>query len=158
MPCKNNVEVSFYNGIVLAVWSLLSFVLTWNFKDFIGTFWPLFYGIFGVLVSGILLFGAKQQNPTAILVWIGFAIIGVIAYAVWAVITIVDISHLDSRNSLFTYPFYARICPIVVNGVMILFQIWTIVVAKRARDEICNNSPSKKNHSPVYNLLLGIDI
>jgi len=149
--CKDNVQASFVNGIFLAVWSLLTFVLTCYFSPFLRIFVPILfiiyttYGIFGVFISGILIFGAKQQNPTAILVWIGFAIIGVIAFAVWAVITIVNVSYLDSRNYLL---FYLSVCPIVVNGVMILFLIWTIIVAKKARNEICNNSPSiLKNYS-----------
>ena len=140
--CKNNVKASFYNGIVLAVWSLLSFVLTWNFRDFIGTFWPLFYGIFGVLVSGILLFGASEQNPTAILVWIGFALIGVIAYAIWAIITVIYLTHLDS--SFFINPVLCMICPLFIGGELILFQIWTILVAKRARDKICNKRTNEQ--------------
>ena len=78
MPCccKDNVEASFVLGIVLAVLSLVSCF---------GQGWNILYGIYGALVYGILIFGAKKRNPTAILVWMVFAIIDV----VWAIVVVV---------------------------------------------------------------------
>ena len=77
MPCccKDNVEASFVLGIVLAVLSILS------------CFGDKGNGIYGVLISGILIFGANQRNPTAILVWMVLTIIGVIwdIWVIWVV-------------------------------------------------------------------------
>ena len=119
MPCccKDNVEASFVLGIVLAVLSVLS------------CFGDKGNGIYGVLISGILIFGAKQRNPTAIFIWMVFAIIGVVWLVVVAVIAIISLLAVSSHITFV-------IIFVIFVGALILFEIWTIIVAKRAREEI----------------------
>merc|ERR1712223_663511 len=98
MPCccKDNVQACFVLGIVSGVLSLL--LCLDGYKSHI------IYGIFGTLVSGILIFGAKQRNPTAILVWMVFTIIGVIGLivlsllAIFAVLVVSSNPHIDELN------------------------------------------------------------
>ena len=168
--CKDNVDFSFFLGMGLVVLSLSS--------CFVGDTRHILSGIYGALVSGILIFGAKQRNPTAILVWMVFAIVGLIGLIVVSVLAIIalfgvssdpspdpdinvfvitadflillscfggDISHildviyevlesefLELGYNLLTF----AVIFAILTGVFMLFQIWTILVAKRVRVEI----------------------
>ena len=140
MPCccKNYVEASFVLGIVLAVVSLLN-----CYKD------PI-HGIVGALISGILIFGAKMRNPTAILVWMVFAIIEVvwlIVVAVMATIAAIDPDRISSaisshlresnlRDQINTHIGSVMTILVIFIVPIIIFEIWTIFVAKKAREEI----------------------
>ena len=134
MPCcsKDYVQASFVLGIVLAVLSLLT--------CFGGGRGTIIHGIFWALISGILIFGAKMRNPTAILVWMVFAIIEVvwlIVVAVMAIIAAIAVSGVASQHNLNAGGSIAiYIVFIIFVGALILFKIWTIIVAKKAREEI----------------------
>ena len=97
MPCccKDNVQACFVLGIILVVLNLLScFGFIWNAELL-----PYcLIGIFGALVSGILIFGAKKRNRIAILVWIVFAIIGVVVLIAFAVIAIMVMIAVSSND------------------------------------------------------------
>ena len=154
--CKDNIQASILNGIVSVVWNLLSLVVTLNFWLIVEYQYPmgLATGIFGTLVSAILIFGAKQQNPTAILVWIVLAIIGVglllasVILAIHDVVILVgNIKEDYNTERLLLYCWndsFRTYCSlnIILSGALILFQIWSIIVAKRTREEIRNNSPT----------------
>ena len=80
MPCccKDNVQACFVLGIILVVLNLLSsFGLIFACISDGGMYPYLLIGIFGALVSGLLIFGAKKRNHTAIFIWIILNIIGV---------------------------------------------------------------------------------
>ena len=142
MPCccATNVKAAFVLGIVLAVLSLIGCVavvmhqmelfvclvpnllcpqalLKWN-------------GIIGVIIHCVLIFGAHTRNSTAILVWMVLAILSCIGLVIMAVLGIIGIAHLGAAGEV------VGVVLIVLMIGIILFQIWTIIVAKNARKEI----------------------
>ena len=129
--CKDNVEASFVLGIILVFLNLLSFLglIIWQ--------WPWQYillGIFGALVSGVLMFGAKKRNHTAILIWMVFAIIGVVCLTVvigFCLLYFMVPADVKSHGGNI-----ATVYLILVTGALLSFEIWAIIVAKRARDEM----------------------
>jgi len=99
-------------------------------------------GIYGALVSGILIYGAHKRNRTAILIWMVLTIIGVIGLiiaSVWVIYAILFVSDtldeldidIDADDGL-----GLAVLSVIIAGIFILFEIWTIIVAKRARAEI----------------------
>ena len=137
MPCccKDNIEASSVLGIIYTFVCLVLFIGTAATSDESSERYTwLVYGVYGSLVSGLLIFGAKRRNPTAILVWMFFAIIGVILliilFVLVAMLTAVvhDPAHGDIHMSVYMF--------MILYVAFILFQIWTIIVAKRAREEI----------------------
>jgi len=166
MPCccKDNVQACFVYGIVSIIGKLFTLCMA---------FWLLYMhqgvelhaisatqllkmdtrttihierillAIYGMLVSGLLIFGAKKRDPTAILIWMVFAILGLvvlIAVAVLANMVGLPFIFITSHPEMFTNTMI--IIFDILIGACILFEIWTINVAKRARKEIFNNSPS----------------
>jgi len=190
MPCccKDNVQACFVYGIVSIIGKLFTLCMA---------FWLLYMhqgvelhaisatqllkmdtrttihierillAIYGMLVSGLLIFGAKKRDPTAILIWMVFAILGLvvlIAVAVLANMVALPFIFITSHPEMFTNTTGQQhvngtshpddgtgsdmtlstmlIIFDILIGACILFEIWTINVAKRARKEIFNNSPS----------------
>merc|ERR1712223_35146 len=134
--CKDNVQACFVLGIVFAGLNVL-FCLFGDASHILS-------GIYGALVSGILIYGAHKRNRTAILIWMVLTIIGVIGLiiaSVWVIYAIVfasDSLHeldididIDAEGAL-----GMAVLSVIIAGIFILFEIWTIIVAKRARAEI----------------------
>ena len=126
MPCccATNVKAAFVLGIVLAVLS------------FLGCAGKMQGMIAGGLISGlihcILVLGAHNRNSTAILVWMVLAILSCIGYAILAVLGVRAIAHASAAGAAGKV---AVVFIVFMIGI-ILFQIWTIIVAKNARKEI----------------------
>ena len=100
-------------------------------------------GAIGIVVSIVLIVGAKAPNASALLVWmilaclqcvvmIGLAIYGLVVGV--AVATSDDLKPLnpDAKAVLGA----AAILGVVYVVGVIMFQIWTIIVANKARKEI----------------------
>merc|ERR1712223_698734 len=131
--CKDNVQACFVLGIVFAGLNVL-FCLFGDASN-------ILYGIYGALVSGILIYGAHKRNRTAILIWMVLTIIGVIGLIVVSVLAIIFVSdsefvsefdtEIDAGDGLGIV-----VLSVIIAGIFILFDIWTIIVAKRARAEI----------------------
>jgi len=134
--CKDNVQACFVLGMVFAGLNIL-FCLFGDASHILS-------GIYGALVSGILIYGAHKRNRTAILIWMVLTIIGVIGLiiaSVWVIYAIVfasDSLHeldididIDAEGAL-----GLAVLSVIIAGIFILFEIWTIIVAKRARVEI----------------------
>ena len=128
MPCccATNVKAAFILGIVLAVLSLIG---CGN-----GSY-GIINGIIGVIINCILIFGAHTRNSTAILVWMVLAILSCIGYAILTVLGVVAIAHAGAAGAGGEAVGVAVVFIIFMIGI-ILFQIWTIIVAKNARKEI----------------------
>ena len=138
MPCccQTNLQAAFVLGIINLVLSCGFF----GFEDYVD-------GAIGIVVSIVLIVGAKAPNATALLVWmilaclqcvamICVAIYGLVVGAVVgaAVATSADQKPLDPDAK-------AVLGAAVILGVVyvvgvIMFQIWTIIVANKARKEI----------------------
>ena len=125
MPCccATNVEAAFILGFVLAVLSGLS-----CFNMVAGA---IVNGIIGAVIHCILIFGAHTRNSTAILVWMVLAILSCIGYVILVVLGVIAIADAGAGAAA------AGVVVFIVFMVgIILFQIWTIIVAKNARKEI----------------------
>ena len=129
MPCccATNVKAAFVLGIVLAVLSLIGLGNGSN---------GIINAIIGVIIHCVLIFGAHTRNSTAILVWMVLAILSCIGYAILTVLGVFAIAHASAAVALpgdlvAGFGFYIAF----MIGI-ILFQIWTIIVAKNARKEI----------------------
>ena len=122
--CATNVKAAFVLGIVLAVLSFLG--CAGKMQGVIAS------GIISGLIHCILVFGAHTRNSTAILVWMVLAILSCIGLAITAVLGIIGIAHLGAAGAAVG----VGVVFIVFFIGIILFQIWTIIVAKNARKEI----------------------
>jgi len=125
MPCccATNVKAAFVLGIVLAVLSLIGCGNGLN---------GIINGIIGVIIHCVLIFGAHTRNSTAILVWMVLAILSCIGYAILVVLGVIVLG--DFRAGAGGDGLGVVFIPVMIG--IILFQIWTIIVAKNARKEI----------------------
>ena len=119
--CATNVKAAFILGIVLAVLSFLACV--GKMQGVIAS------GIISGLIHCILVFGAHTRNSTAILVWMVLAILSCIGYVILVVLGVIAIADAGAAAA-------GVVVFIVFMVGIILFQIWTIIVAKNARKEI----------------------
>ena len=121
--CATNVQTAFVLGIVLAVLSLIGCGNGSN---------GIIKGIIDVIIHCILIFGAHTRNSTAILVWMVLAILSCIGYVILVVLGVIAIADAGAAGAA-----AAGVVVFIVFMVgIILFQIWTIIVAKNARKEI----------------------
>ena len=122
--CATNVKAAFVLGIVLAVLSFLG--CAGEMQGVIAG------GIISGLIHCILVFGAHTRNSTAILVWMVLAILSCIGYVILTVIGVIVVVHAGAAGAAVG----VGVVLIVFMIGMILFQIWTIIIAKNARKEI----------------------
>ena len=78
---------------------------------------------------------SSTRNSTAILVWMVLAILSCIGLAIVAVLGIIGITHLGAAGAAGGAVGVGVVFIVFFIGI-ILFQIWTIIVAKNARKEI----------------------
>ena len=124
--CKTNVEAIFTLGIFNVVLNIFPcFGGSHNFVT----------GIMGVMISGLLVFGAYNRNSTAISLWMILAIIhayfGVLALV--ALITFVVEFGLESAR--FRFGIYL-IFWLFYWGFLMFFHVSSIIVANKAKKEI----------------------
>ena len=99
-------------------------------------------GMISALIHCILIFGAHTRNKTAILVWMILAILACIGVAIIAILGVValgGVSALAGAHAGAAAAGQVAVVAVVFIAFMIgiiLFQIWTIIVAKNARKEI----------------------
>ena len=129
MPCccATNVKAAFVLGIVLTALSFIDFA---NGKN------GIINGIIGVIIDCILIFGAHTRNSTAILVWMILAILSCIGSAILAIFGVIEIAGAGAAAGAAGEAVGVAIVFIVFMIGIILFQIWTIIIAKNARKEI----------------------
>jgi len=120
--CSTNVQAAKVLGIIFAVLSILS-----CFGDFPDTT-KIISGIVWTLISGVLIYGAHTRNSTAILVWMILAAIECIWVIVIAIFAIIGLIGGGAGGG--------AIFAIIIFAGIIFFLIWTIIVAKNARNEI----------------------
>ena len=161
MPCccASNIKAAFVIGIVLAVLYTLNIAI--SFYD--TRIYSIITGFLGLVSASILAYGAHTRNAKAMLIYIGSAILIIILFIVETVLDIVevqacndfqgtnqtDIIDWGTNNQTDTN----HICSIAAgaDGVVgksllvftvvvavgvIIFDIWTIIVAKNAKKEM----------------------
>ena len=133
MPAKP-IDAAFILGIVMAGCCLMIFfngsTLMWNVEmlKLVDYHLGIINGISAVMINCILIFGAYTRNSNAILAWIILAILSYIGLAIIGVLCVMTGQIRIWKPEGFFF--------IVFMVGTILFQIWTIIVAKNARKEI----------------------
>merc|ERR1711971_885332 len=150
MPCccASNIKAAFVIGIVLAVLYALNVAIS-----FYGTnIFSIITGVLGLVTASILAYGAHTRNAKAMLIYIGSAILIIILFIIETVLGIVEVeacNDFQGTNQNDTN----HICSIAAGGDgivgksfvvfavvyavgVIIFDIWTIIVAKNAKKEI----------------------
>ena len=152
MPCccETNLKAAFVLGIISLILSCGNF----PFKLYAE-------GAIGIAVSIVLIVGAKAPNATALLVWMVLACLECAAFIIMAILLIVAGTAIavanpeDLKSSLIDSGIASEhdlhglsqedvktaLGAMAIAGVVylvgfIMFQIWTIIVANKARKEI----------------------
>ena len=84
------------------------------------------------MIHCILILGTHTRNSLAILVWMIFAILSCIGNAIIAVMAIIVFAQTGEGAGAIAF----SVGTILFFIGMIVFEIWTIIVAKNAREEI----------------------
>merc|ERR1711971_1366180 len=161
MPCccASNIKAAFVIGIVLAVLYALNVAI--SFYDTIYIY-GVITGVLGLVSASILAYGAHTRNAKAMLIYIGSAILLIILFIVETVLQIVAVQACNdfqgtNQTDIFDWGtnqndtnIHDNICSIADGAVgkgvvvfavvyavgVIIFDIWTIIVAKNAKKEI----------------------
>ena len=91
-------------------------------------------GILSGLIHCILILGTHSRNSLAILVWIFLATLSCIGNAIIAVMAIIVFAQTGEGAGAGAIAVSVGIILFFIG--MIVFEIWTIIVAKNARKEI----------------------
>jgi hypothetical protein len=174
MPCccASNIKAAFFIGICLAVLCSLSIYMSFKSGETIN----IVIGFLNLVNASFLIYGAHTRNAKAMLIYIGFAIPSIIFFIVGTALGIVEF-FLDFTNKITISKFKTEACeefkgtndyqPCLKTGVyalkavgvaglvfiivifvgIIIFDIWTIIVAKNAKKEI-----EAEKSTPVENL------
>ena len=160
--CASNIKTAFVIGIVLAVLYTLNIAISIYDTHFFG----IITGFLGLVSASILAYGAHTRNAKAMLIYIRSAILIIILFIVETVLGIVkfeacndfqgtnqnDIIDRGTNTQTDTNDYICSIAAgaggavgkgtvvflmIIVYAVgAIIFDIWTIIVAKNAKKEI----------------------
>ena len=126
MPCccASNIKAAFVIGIVLAVLYALDILFLFKY----GNIFSIVTGFLGVASASILAYGAHTRNSNAMLIYIGSTIIMIILFIVMIIIGVVALKIAGPPIGL--------IIVVVISVLSIMFDIWTMFVAKNAKKEI----------------------
>ena len=101
---------------------------------FQGSLGTIINGILSGLIHCILILGTHTRNSIAILVWMVWAIISCIGNAIIVVMAIIEIAQTSAGAGVNAIA--VSVVPVVFFIGIIIFEIWTIIVAKKARMEV----------------------
>merc|ERR1711971_168031 len=127
MPCccASNIKAAFVIGIVLAVLYALNVAIS-----FYGTnIFSIITGVLGLVTASILAYGAHTRNAKAVLIYIGSAILIIILFIVETVLQIVAVQACNDFQDGAVGKGVVVFAVVYAVGV-IIFDIWTIIVAK----------------------------
>ena len=99
---------------------------------------PIAAGLIFALINAILIFGAHTQNSKAILIWMILGGIEAAVYAIYVILIIVGLVTLNPAPGQYGELLAVLIVALFVYAILVVGIIWTIVIAKRAREEIDN--------------------
>ena len=124
--CASNIKAAFVIGIVLAVLYTLNIAISF-YNGIVDGIFSIFTGFLGLVSASILAYGAHTRNAKAMLIYIGSAILIIILFIVETVLGIMQGGAVGKGIVVFA----------VVYAVgVIIFDIWTIIVAKNAKKEM----------------------
>ena len=162
MPCccASNIKAAKILGIILAVLYGLGIVYDFTKPLTKGDIFSIVTGFLGVASASILAYAAFTRNSKAMLIYIYSTILMIIltiAGAIWVVVEVFNYDHYESSgqwhgqyrgykhgrvhydgtdDALKTARPIGIIIVVVIAVASILFDIWTIFVAKNAKKEI----------------------
>ena len=123
MPCccASHIKAAFVIGIVLAVLYTLNIAISIYDTHFFG----IITGFLGLVSASILAYGAHTRNAKAMLIYIGSAILIIISFIIQTM-TLPVLIAVGADGAV----------AIVYAVGVLIFDIWTIIVAKNAKKEI----------------------
>ena len=123
MPCccASHIKAAFVIGIVLAVLYTLSIAI--SFYD--TNIFSIITGFLGLVSASILAYGAHTRNAKAMLIYIGSAILIIISFIIQTM-TLPVLIAVGADGAV----------AIVYAVGVLIFDIWTIIVAKNAKKEM----------------------
>jgi lysylphosphatidylglycerol synthetase-like protein (DUF2156 family) len=148
MPCccASNIKAAKILGIILAVLYGLGIVYDFTKPLTKGDIFSIVTGFLGVASASILAYAAFTRNSKAMLIYIYSTILMIIltiAGAIWVVVEVFNYDHYEfsghndgTDDALKTAKPIGLIIVVVIAIASILFDIWTIFVAKNAKKEI----------------------
>merc|ERR1711976_1040143 len=118
-------------GIIFVVLNIVGVIPLRNIEDIVT-------GIIFALINAILIFGAHTQNSTALLVWMILGGIEAAVYAVYVVLLIIGIVNLGDHEyaDQFGGVIGVLAATLIIYAILAGMIIWTIIITKRAREEI----------------------
>ena len=104
--------------------------------------YPTVGGLIFAVVNAVLIFGAHTSNSTAILVWMVLGGIEAAVDIIYIILLIVAAVSLGAYAGQFGTAIGVIVAMIIIYAILVGAIIWTIVIAKRARQEIDNPNPN----------------
>jgi hypothetical protein len=153
MPCccASNIKAAFVIGIILTVLYALEFgyniIMSFSKGITFESTFEMTIGFLGLVSASILAFGAHTRNRKAMLIYIGLAIIIIILSIVGAVLGILKFFRTVGLKNKCPPPYDiyqaclnagtgSIIAVVLISVGVIVFDFWTIFVAKNAKKEI----------------------
>jgi hypothetical protein len=134
--CNSNRQAAFVMGIIFVVLNIVGVILGKNATQYIAT------GLIFAVINGVLIFGAHTSNSTAILVWMVLGGIEAVVYCIYIILLIMTAVTLGAHAGQFGSLIGLIVAHIIIDAILVGVIIWTIVIAKRARQEIDNPNPN----------------
>merc|ERR1712243_202457 len=129
---------AFVMGIIFVVLNIVGVILVrHSTKDIVA-------GIIFALIDAILIFGAHTQNSTALLVWMILGGIEAAVYIIYVILLIISLVTLGAAGGQYGAIIGAFVAALIVYAILAGTLIWTIVITKRARDQIDSPIPNVK--------------
>ena len=121
---------------------MLQLVVNLCIKAFFFFLYPIAAGLIFAVINAVLIFGAHTSNSTAILVWMVLGGIEAAIYIIFIIIVIVNLVSIGAYAGQFGSVIGILVATIIIYAILVGVIIWTIVIAKRARQEIDNPNPN----------------
>ena len=126
--CASNIKAAFVIGIVLAVLYTLNIAISF-YNGIVDGIFSIFTGFLGLVSASILAYGAHTRNAKAMLIYIGSATLIIIFF-------IAQTMALTSALMIGAFGTVGKGIAVVYAVGVIIFDIWTIIVAKNAKKEM----------------------
>jgi len=134
--CNSNRQAAFVMGIIFVVLNIVGVIVGRNDPKL------LVGGLIFAVVNAVLIFGAHTSNSTAILVWMVLGGIQAAVDCIYIILLIIYVVTLGAHAGQFGAVIGVIVVMIILYAILVGAIIWTIVIAKRAREEIDNPNPN----------------
>jgi len=134
--CNSNRQAAFVMGIIFVVLNIVGVILgRGDAKNIVA-------GLIFVVINAVLIYGAHTSNSTAILVWMVLGGIQAAVDCIYIILLIIYVVTLGAHAGQFGAVIGVIVVMIILYAILVGVIIWTIVIAKRARQEIDNPNPN----------------